>query len=206
MTAVQSTRSAPSGALFFCAAASRNVFEPEPDVNAAEESNEAPPIRPFSVDDVPWEPWSEGVRFGGRVKRLGALAGGTRVGVLIDELPPGRQSVPFHWHTQEEEHLWFLAGRATLRLGTETYPVVAGDYVCFPAGRAMGHCLVNDGDETCCYLVVGTRSPDDVCFYPDSDKVMIRGERMILSTADPRAYWAGERSDEPLPAGEKKAD
>ena len=164
----------------------------------SDETNDDRPVPPFAADDVPWEPWSEGVRFGGRVKRLGALAGGSRVGVLIEELAPHRQSVPFHWHTDEEEHLYFLAGRATLRLGDERYPMTAGDYVCFPAGRALGHCLVNDGDEPCRYLVIGERSAHDVCTYPDSNKVMVRAAgRLIVSNAPQRDYWDGERADEP---------
>ncbi len=155
-------------------------------------------VLPFHVDDVPWEAWSEGVRFGGRVKAIGARAGGSKVGVLIEELPPHRQSVPLHWHTHEEEHMWFLAGTATLRLGDERHVVKAGDYVCFPAGRALGHCIVNDSDEPCRYLVIGQRSPDDVCFYPDSCKVMIRAAgRLIVKTEPVRDYWDGEKADEP---------
>lgn len=158
----------------------------------------AHPVLPFAVDDVPWETWEEGVRFGGRVQRVGQRAGGSRVGVLIEELPPGRQSVPFHWHTREEEHLYFLSGRATLRLGDERHAVKAGDYVCFPAGQALGHCLINDSAESCRYLVIGERSPDDVCTYPDSGKVMIRSAgRLIVSNAPQRDYWDGERADVP---------
>ena len=157
------------------------------------------PVLPFDVESVPWEAWSEGVRFGGRVRRLDALAGGTRVGVLIEELPPGKQSAPLHWHTREEEHLWFLEGRATLRLGDRRVAVKAGDYVCFPAGRPIGHCLVNDSDTTCRYLVIGERSPDDVCFYPDSDKVLVRGAgRMIVRRGGEVDYWDGERADEAI--------
>jgi uncharacterized cupin superfamily protein len=157
------------------------------------------PKVPLRVDDVPWEEWSEGVRFGGRVRRIGAEAGGSRVGVLIEELPPGKQSAPFHWHTREEEHIWFLEGRATLRLGSDRVAVRAGDYVCFPAGRPVGHCIVNDSDAPCRYLVIGERSPDDVCVYPDSGKVALRaGDRIVLSTAAPLDYWDGEKADERL--------
>ena len=155
-------------------------------------------IAPFAVEDVPWEEWSEGIRYGGRVKKIGERAGGSRVGVLIEELPPGRQSVPLHWHTDEEEHMWFLAGRATLRLGDARYAVGAGDYVCFPAGRPLGHCMVNDSDEPCRYLVIGEKSPDDVCLYPDSGKVLIRSAgRMIVASEPIQEYWAGEKADEP---------
>lgn len=156
-------------------------------------------IPPFAVDDLPWEEWREGVRFGGRVKHLGAHGGGSRVGVLVEELPAGRQSVPFHWHTDEEEHIWFLAGEATLRLGDRRYPLKAGDFVTFPAGRALGHCLINESEAPCRYLVIGERSPDDVCTYPDSGKVMIRSAgRLILAADATRDYWDGERADEPL--------
>ena len=159
----------------------------------------APPTLPFAIDDVPWEEWSEGVRFGGRVKPIGSRAGGSQIGVLIEELPPHRQSVPLHWHTHEEEHMWFLEGRATLRLGAERHAVIAGDYVCFPAGRPLGHCVVNDSDAPCRYLVIGQRVPDDVCFYPDSGKVMVRaGGRMILDAGAVRDYWDGERTNEPV--------
>jgi uncharacterized cupin superfamily protein len=152
---------------------------------------------PFRVDEVGWEEWSEGVRFGGRIQRLGERAGATQVGVLIEELPPHRQSAPLHWHTCEEEHLWFLDGRATLRLGDERHPVAAGDYVCFPAGRPVGHCIVNDSDAPCRYLVIGQRSPNDVCIYPDSAKMLISAAGgMILSTEAVRGYWDGEKADE----------
>ncbi len=169
-------------------------------MSESEEPNvEGPAVVPFASDDVPWEEWSEGVRYGGRVKKLGERAGGSRIGVLIEELPPHRQSVPFHWHTDEEEHVWFLAGRATLRLGDRHHAVTAGDYVCFPAGRPLGHCLVNDSDEPCRYLVIGERSPDDVCLYPDSGKVLIRNAgRLIVSSGPDRDYWDGERADDPV--------
>ncbi len=156
------------------------------------------PIPPIHVDDVPWEAWSEGVRFGGRARRVGAAAGGSRIGVLIEELPPGRQSAPLHWHTAEEEHVWFLAGRAMLRLGDARHRVEAGDYVCFPAGRAVGHCIVNDGDDVCRYLVIGAKVPDDVCVYPDSGKVLVRAAgRLIVATTPALDYWDGEDADRP---------
>ncbi len=160
--------------------------------------SDGPTTGPIRVDDLAWEEWSAGVRFGGRARRVGAAAGGARIGVLIEELPPGKQSAPLHWHTAEEEHVWFLAGRATLRLGDERHGVEAGDYVCFPAGRPIGHCIVNDSDDVCRYLVIGANVPDDVCLYPDSKKVYVRGaSRLIVSSEPVRDYWDGEDVDRP---------
>ncbi len=158
----------------------------------------AGPVLPFDVESVPWEEWSEGIRFGSRVRRLGERAGASHVGVLLEELAPGRQSAPLHWHTREEEHVWMLEGRATLRLGNDRHPLVAGDYVCFPAGQALGHCLVNDGDAPCRYLVIGERSPDDVCLYPDSGKMLVRAAGRLIVRADAALdYWDGEDADRP---------
>jgi uncharacterized cupin superfamily protein len=159
-----------------------------------------PAVVPVRIDDLPWESWEEGVRYGGRVRRLSGPQGTSRVGVLIEELPPKRQSAPLHWHTDEEEHVWILEGQVTLRLGAARHTLVAGDYVRFPAGDATGHCLVNEGESPCRYLVIGERSPNDVCVYPDSQKVLFRApQTTILSMREPLDYWSGEKTDEPLP-------
>ena len=153
------------------------------------------PIAPFAVETVPWEEWSQGARFGSRFRALTDRGGGSHVGVAIEELPPGRQSCPAHYHLLEEEHLLVLAGRATLRLGEQSYEIGAGDYVCFPAGQKAGHCLINRGTEPCRFVIIGERNPNDVIVYPDSGKVAVRlmGENYRLAaTAD---YWDGEETD-----------
>jgi uncharacterized cupin superfamily protein len=152
--------------------------------------------RPVAVESVAWEEWSEGTRFGSRFRHLTRAAVGAayHVGVSIDELPPGKQSNPSHYHLLEEEHLLVLEGRATLRLGDETLSLVAGDYVCFPAGVKVGHCLVNDGDQPCRFLTVGERNPNEVCVYPDSNKILVRGVREIFDRSATREYWDGERT------------
>jgi uncharacterized cupin superfamily protein len=103
---------------------------------------------PFSIEDVPWEEWQQGKRFGSRVRQLSKHGGGSHVGVLMEELPPGKQSSPAHYHLLEEEHLLVLEGQMTLRLGEQTYEVSAGDYVCFPAGQAMAHTLTKHRHRT----------------------------------------------------------
>src|SRR3546814_4946258 len=72
-----------------------------------------------------------------------------------EELPPGKQSNPLHFHMLEEEHVLILDGTVTLLLGESSYELSAGDYVCFPAGQRAGHALLNRGSATCRYLVIG---------------------------------------------------
>jgi uncharacterized cupin superfamily protein len=153
---------------------------------------------PFSIEDVPWEEWQQGQRFGSRVRQLGKHGGGSHVGVLMEELPPGKQSSPAHYHLLEEEHLLVLEGQMTLRLGEQTYEVAAGDYVCFPAGQAVAHTLQNTGTAPCRFLIIGEHNPHDVVVYPDSEKVMVRATQEVYRTAA-LDYWEGE--DESARAG-----
>lgn len=88
-----------------------------------------------------------------------------------------------------------LAGEATLRLGAERYLVKAGDYVVFPAGQKLGHCLVNESDEVCRFLMIGERKENDVCVYPDSNKVLVPQTGEIYDKSVVRDYWDGEAID-----------
>lgn len=159
------------------------------------------PIGPIAVETIAWEEWADGARFGGRVRRLAPE--GAHVGVHIEELPPGKQSCPFHYHLYEEEHMLALAGSALLRLGARTIRIQAGEYVCFPAGAEEGHCLVNDTDAPFRFLMVGENVPHDACIYPDSGKIGMRKPRLRFRLNDAVDYYEGERRDEsPLPLKE----
>ena len=145
-----------------------------------------------NVDELAWSEWSHGQRFGGRVKAIANSVGATRIGVVLEELPPGRQSSPTHYHMKEEEHVWVLAGRAVLRLGDAEHLLKKGDYVCFRAATAVGHCLINKFDEPCVYLVVGERRKDDVIVYPDSNKLKVRLLDEVYQKK-PVDYWLDEK-------------
>jgi uncharacterized cupin superfamily protein len=147
-----------------------------------------------SAESVPWKEWSEGDRFGSRYRHLTTAAVGAayHVGVQIEELPPGKQTSPAHYHMLEEEHVLVLDGACTLRLGDERHALRTGDYVCFPAGQRAGHCLVNEGSAVCRLLVIGEQRPDEICVYTDSGKVLVRSLDEIYDRRAVRAYWDGE--------------
>jgi uncharacterized cupin superfamily protein len=139
-----------------------------------------PDFPPIASDAVAWDTVDHG-KFASRFKHLTRAAMGDRpyhVGVAIEELPPGKQSCPFHFHMLEEEH--------------ERLRFKAGDYAVFPAGEKTGHCLVNETNSVCRYVVIGENNPNESCVYPDSNKVSNRwlGERYDrAATCD---YWDGE--------------
>jgi uncharacterized cupin superfamily protein len=152
-------------------------------------------FEPFSEADVPWEGYEEGTKFGSRWKRMGKFGGGSHVGVSIEELSPGKQSSPFHYHMMEEEHLYALSGTATLRLGEKRYTLKPGDYCCFPAGQRAGHCLINEGSEVFRYIMIGESNPNEVCVYPDGQRVGIRSLSQGFELTATKDYWDGEKVD-----------
>jgi len=152
--------------------------------------------KPIRSSDVPWEEYSEGTRFGGRYRHLtlAAMGKGYHVGVSIEELDPGKRTNPAHYHIFEEEHVYILEGALTAVIGAESFEMLAGDYVCFPAGQKAGHFLINNGTSVCRYVMVGENNPNEVCVYTDSNKVLVRslGRRAIFDMDAVRHYWHGE--------------
>jgi uncharacterized cupin superfamily protein len=164
------------------------------------QSNEnptTPEVRgPISVEETPWKVWGESGRFMGRARHLTEQYGPYHVGISIEELQPGKQSCPAHYHLFEEEHVLMLEGAVTLRLGERRYAMKPGDYVCFPAGQRAGHCLINESDAPCKYLIIGEHNPNEVAVYTDSNKIMVRAFKEIYDKGATKTYWDGEKVDE----------
>jgi uncharacterized cupin superfamily protein len=158
------------------------------------------PRGPVAIESLPWKDWSQGVRFGSRYRVLSdTRRGGRKIGIAYEELPPGKQSVPFHYHLLEEEHIVALEGEATLRLGEERHRIGAGDYVAFPAGQRAGHCLINEGETPFRFLIIGDSEPNEVCVYPDSQKVLVSAlDRAVFRDGERLDYWDGERAEESI--------
>ncbi|MEY4575981.1 MAG: hypothetical protein RL701_684 [Pseudomonadota bacterium] len=157
-------------------------------------------LDPVTVESLPWKDWRTGVRYAGRTQSLSdARATGLRIGVHIEELLPGKQSCPFHYHLLEEEHIWMLEGAVTLRLGDQRLRFAAGQFVSFPAGAERGHCMINEGTAVARYLIIGDNNPNEVCVYPDSGNIMLRGfSRTVYKHGPEVDCWDGEKKDEPL--------
>jgi uncharacterized cupin superfamily protein len=159
----------------------------------------AKPKAPISSHDVRWDERHLGSGFVDRNKHLTYAAVGEdyHVGVLIEAPPPGMRGAPKHYHMGEEEHALILEGNVTLLLGDERHEMKAGDYVCFPAARKVGHSFLNSGAGPCSYLMIGERNPNDVCVYPDSNKMgvrALRSETSIFDMSAGRGYLDGEQA------------
>jgi uncharacterized cupin superfamily protein len=101
-------------------------------------------------------------------RRLAPATGISDFGVSHCVLKPGAWSAHRHWHEDEDEFLVIISGSATLVDDDGRHEIVAGDCASFPKGEANGHCLINEGDADCVFVVVG-KSTNGACHYPDID-------------------------------------
>ncbi len=98
-------------------------------------------------------------------RSLGDAVGLQNLGVHYVEVAPGCETTEPHVHHYEDECFYILSGRGAVMLGDDRYPVAAGDFVGLPRGTVV-HNLVNDGDQTLVFLVVGQRLQHEVADYP----------------------------------------
>jgi uncharacterized cupin superfamily protein len=147
-------------------------------------------------------------RFGIGAKRLGKPAGAKAIGINHVELQAGKTSFPYHFHTGVEEGIYILSGTGEMRIGKDTVPVKAGDYIAFPPGPDHAHTLTNTGGQAMQYLSLSNQNTTDVVGYPDSGKFLFMGlkdpstwpegmwVRKIVKDQESVDYWEGENTGE----------
>ena len=125
-------------------------------------------------------------------------------GLHWERLTPGKTGAVPHCHSEEEEIFVILEGTATLHLWPsplreergatrEEHDLRAGHVVARPPGTGVSHWF-RAGAGGCTMLVYGTRRPNDMCFYPRSNKISWRGLG-VIGRIEHVPYWDGE-SDE----------
>jgi uncharacterized cupin superfamily protein len=119
---------------------------------------------------------------------LGNAADLSQFGVNLTRLKPGAASALRHWHENEDEFVYILAGELVLiEDGGETI-MRPGDCAGFKANVANGHHLVNRAERDALYLEIGTRAPAECAHYPDVDLKFERDEtsaRILHKNGEP---------------------
>jgi uncharacterized cupin superfamily protein len=123
-------------------------------------------------------------------RALGRTLGAELTGLNHLTLKPGRLEAPPHCHSAEEEIFVVLDGSGTLLLGEDEHPVSRGHVVARPAGTRVAHAF-RAGDDGLTLLAYGTREPNDIVYYPRSNKVYFRGVGLI-TRVERLDYWDGE--------------
>jgi uncharacterized cupin superfamily protein len=125
----------------------------------------------------------------GRARRLGAAGGAIATGLNHVVLPPNGHGAPAHCHSHEEELFVVLEGSGVLELWPrgggefERHELARGHVISRPPATGVAHAL-HAGPEGLTYLAYGTREPGDMCFYPQSGRVSLRGLGIALRSPE----------------------
>lgn len=107
----------------------------------------------------------------GRVDVARAVAS-TATLMFIYDIAPGQRQSPYHFEF-EEEWLLVVDGALVLRAPDGEHIVERGDVICFPAGPAGAHQLINRSASPARTLMFSSSRVPAVSVYPDSDKILV---------------------------------
>ncbi|MFP8890537.1 cupin domain-containing protein [Natrialbaceae archaeon A-CW2] len=159
--------------------------------------------RHINEGDIDWIRKSHRTGFDIKRKKLAEEAGGEQLGCSLYEIPPGKKSWPYHYHTANEEAIYILDGTGTLRAEGGTTSIKSGDYLTFPVGEEYARRVINDSDSPLRYLCFSTMKEPEISVYPDSNKMgafagspsgTVSGEPLnrYFQQSDDVDYWEGE--------------
>jgi uncharacterized cupin superfamily protein len=177
--------------------AGEHPFAREPELEWPDASARPPAI--VNAEEVAGEEDDRGAW-----KPLARSAGAVRSGLNWCHLRAGQEGAPPHAHSAEEELFVVLDGEGVLELWAppdpaqprqtaprETHELRRGHVVSRPPGTRVPHTLRAAAAAPLTYLAYGTRDPNDVCYYPRSNKVFLRGVGLI-ARLEPLEYGDGE--------------
>jgi uncharacterized cupin superfamily protein/glyoxylase-like metal-dependent hydrolase (beta-lactamase superfamily II) len=151
-------------------------------------------VNRVNVDELDFVDFHDGhAPFGDETAEVGRLLGAEHLGYAVARLRRGDHYCPYHWHTAEEELFVVMAGSPTLRTPRGTFVLRAGDMIAFPANARGAHRIWNDADEEAHVLMIANYDRDDICYYPDSRKVMLGDPGAVVRDHPELDYFDGEK-------------
>jgi uncharacterized cupin superfamily protein len=128
---------------------------------------------------------------GGRID-VGQATGSTEMLMFVYDLAPGQGSSPYHYE-YDEEWLLVVEGTVVVRTPDGEQTFERGDLVCFPAGPAGAHKVMNRGDAPARTLLFSRRGLGyAISVYPDSDTIGVwaGGEDDLVFERKNAVPWA----------------
>jgi uncharacterized cupin superfamily protein len=127
-----------------------------------------------------------------------------QAGFHWERIDPGATGSVPHCHSEEEEIFVILDGGGTLELwpspvsqargaAREDVAIRPGHVIARPPGSRVAHAF-RAGDEGMTMLIYGTRKPNDMCWYPRSNKIFWRGLG-VIGRIESLDYLDGEPRD-----------
>ena len=175
---------------WFETGAGKSPFEREAELGPPETPE--PADRPGSIVNVDEaeRQTSDRENHRGTWRRLGKLAGAKRTGLNHLALEPGQMASPPHCHASEEELFVVLEGDGTLLLDDDEHTVRPHDVIARPAGTGVAHAFTA-GASGLTFLAYGPSLPDEIVYYPRSNKIYFCGVG-VITRVEKLDYWDGE--------------
>jgi uncharacterized cupin superfamily protein len=123
---------------------------------------------------------------------IGFLLGAEKLGYRAARLHSGSAFCPMHWHTAEEELFIVWEGTPTLETPHGSKLLRPGDLIAFPTREFGAHKLVNRSEAPATVIMISNTDPNDVCFYPDSKKLLVDATDTIVRSEPVLGYYDGE--------------
>jgi uncharacterized cupin superfamily protein len=150
-------------------------------------------VNKINRDEAIWRGFSGPAPYDGdEAFEIGDYIGAEKLGYRLMRLYPGKSSCPLHWHGAEEELFVVLSGSAKLLGPRGEVAIRAGDYLAFPTRYSGAHKIVNDSDEPCEILLIANTDWRDVCYYPDSRKLLVESTGLLVRDNPALDYFDGE--------------
>jgi uncharacterized cupin superfamily protein len=67
-----------------------------------------------------------------------------------------------------------------------------GDLIAFPTREFGAHKLLNRSDAPATLILIANTNPYDVCFYPDSKKLLVEATETLVRSEPILDYYEGE--------------
>lgn len=147
---------------------------------------------PIKTGSIYPEPYASQMK-GRSSIRLGDLAGLTQFGVNIVTLEAGAVASLRHWHLKEDEFAIVLEGELVLVEDEGETIMHSGDCAAWKAGIPNGHRFINKSNEPARFLVIGTKSQNEVATYSDIDMKIQFNDGKALITYRDGTEWNGPK-------------
>jgi uncharacterized cupin superfamily protein len=150
-------------------------------------------------DKIGYEFAEHGEQYRFSNKEVSKLFNTKNLGFHLEILHPQTFSCPYHYHEKEEELAIVIEGEAILRANGNFLKIVPGDLIYFSTGPESVHQIYNHTSKDFKFFALSTKIPDESCYYPDSNKILNRKDRILSQNGvrvdywkdeeDPRQYW-----------------
>jgi uncharacterized cupin superfamily protein len=149
-------------------------------------------VNRVNLDELVFHSFDDPGEYRGEMAEIGFLLGAEKLGYRAARLEPGAAFCPLHWHVAEEELFIVWDGTPTLETPDGSMLLRRGDLVAFPTREFGAHKVVNRSALPSTIVLIANTNPYDVCFYPQSRKLLVEATETLVRSEPILDYYDGE--------------